>query len=89
MNEITSFDHMIYRRDVLARIAELEGTTDADERAKLATLRALDNEAAARSTRWREGRALTRCAYLNMDIFPALPDYVTIAFRGRDFIIHS
>ena len=89
MKEVTSFDHMIHRRDVLARIAELDGTTDADERTKLATLRALDAEALARSTWWREGRALVRCAYLNMDIFPALPDYVTIAFRGRDFIIHS
>ena len=58
-------DDVIDSRDIIARIAELEGldTLDSEETAELATLKALADEAEGYAPDWTHGETLIRDSY--------------------------
>ena len=92
MNEITGFEHMIYRKDLLERIVELAGDADEAERAEL---EALDIEAYACSATWHSAAPLIRLSYLEhytqerneAGRAPCDFLYVCVPFRGVDYAI--
>lgn len=55
-------DDVIDSRDIIERISDLEGTTDADEQAELESLEALAKEAEG-SPDWEYGETLIRDSY--------------------------
>ena len=62
-NEITNSADVIDSRDVIDRIACLEDTEDEGERAELAALKALDEEASGYAEDWQHGATLIRDSY--------------------------
>lgn len=86
--EITNSANMIDSRDVIARIDWLEGTDDEEERAELAALKSLAEEASNYAADWEYGEILIRESYFteyaaellkDMGVLPNdLPWYVEI-----------
>ena len=63
--EISNHDDVINSRDVIARIAELEGMDERDEEetAELASLKALQDDAEGYCADWKYGESLIRDSY--------------------------